>query len=185
MNKYGIITIVFYGFAMLFFTGCKPRPATENILPAGNVVQPEKPIIAASTEKPFDTTEFIRRVHRYPEECIGRYALASRDSLRNNDLNYFSPKELRIIRNSIYARYGYRFKDTALQASYDKYECYRPLFDNVEQYLAPVERANIKFIMEKEKTNPDISDEEQFQLFLEIYHHPHGVVVIFAKLFMF
>ena len=43
------------------------------------------------------------------------------------------------------------------------------MFDDVYLYLTPRERANIEFILEKEKTNLNISDEEQFQFFLEIY----------------
>jgi hypothetical protein len=93
--------------------------------------------------------------------------LASHDSLEGNDLDYISPRELRLIRNEIFARYWYKFKDPALQTYFAKQDWYKPLFDDVESFLTPLERANIKFIQEKERTNSNISDKEQFQVFLE------------------
>ena len=48
----------------------------------------------------FDTLAFINNVHEFPYES-GRYVLASCDSLKDGDLNYIPPRELRLIRNEI------------------------------------------------------------------------------------
>jgi len=108
---------------------------------------------------------------RFPNlfQIPGRYGLASCDYLRGNDLDYIPPRELRLIRNEIFARHGHRFRDPYLQAHFAQQYWYRPLFDDVTHLLTPLEIANIRFIQEKERTNPEISDEEQFQIFLETY----------------
>jgi hypothetical protein len=119
-------------------------------------------------EKGIDTLAFINKIHDWPYE-YGRYGLVSCDLLQDDDLKHISPKELRIMRNEIFARYGYKFKDTGLQEYFGKQDWYRPLFDNVEEYLTPIEKKNASFIIEKEKTNSDISDKEQFRVFLDTY----------------
>ena len=170
MNKYIIYGFIFFNFFMLAFSGCKSKPksATENVLPNKEILQQETVEVSQSNEA-LGTPTFIKSNVRGLSFEYGRYSLASCDLLKDDDLNYIPPRELRLIRNEIFARYGYRFKDTVLQAYFDKQDWYKPLRDDVEQYLTPLERANIKFILEKEKTNPDISDEEQFQIFLEKY----------------
>ena len=167
MDKFVIKNVIILSCFMLFF-GCKPKPKIENVSSNEKTIEVSQPI-----KEVFDTLAFIESIHRWPYES-GRYTLALSDSLMDNDLEYISPRELRLVRNEIFARYGYRFKDAALQAYFNKQDWYKPLFDDVEQYLTPLERANIRFIQEKEKTNTDISDEEQFHFFLEIYNKWHS-----------
>jgi hypothetical protein len=148
-------TILILSLAVQF--ACKPKPTSENVVQNNEI---------SEVLDTFDTLAFVENIQKYPSG-LGRYALASCDSLKDDDLDYISPKELRLIRNEIFARYGYRFKDSELQTYFAKQNWYKPLFDDVDQFLTPLERANIKFIQEKEKTNPNISDEKQFQIFLE------------------
>jgi len=155
-NKFIVTGII---FSIAFF-GCKPKSTTENI----SSIKEEKTI---EVSQPEEVAVDVIPEGSYVSES--RYGLTSCDLLKGDDLKYFSPRELRLIRNEIYARYGYQFKDSVLQAYFAKQNWYKPLYDDVEKYIIPLERANIKFILEKEKTNPEISDEEQFQIFLEIY----------------
>jgi hypothetical protein len=163
MNKNIIKISILLGFSVLLFFGCKQKPKSKNPTPSATTISSENTEVSR-----FDTLAFIRSVQNRPSD-FGRYPLASQDLLKNDDLEHIPPRELRIIRNEIYARYGYRFKDESLQTYFAEQKWYKPLFDDVDQYLTPKERTNIEFILEKEKTNPNISDEEQFQTFLEIY----------------
>ena len=163
MNKFIINTII---FSVIFF-GCKPNPINEKTSSPKEEktikVSPPRDVYvfgSGSSQPKIPAGSYV------PES---RYGLVSCDLLTDDDLKYISPKELRLIRNEIYARYGYQFKDTTLQSYFEKQDWYKPLYDDVEEYITPLERANIKFILEKEKTNPEISDEEQFQVFLETY----------------
>ena len=166
MSKFIITTII---FSVIFF-GCKPKSTTENISRTEEEkttkVLPPKDALVSSMPAPSSQTEDILSSSYISRS---RYGVTSCDLLRGDDLKYFSPRELRLVRNEIFARHGYQFKDTVLQAYFDKQDWYKPLYDNVDEYITPLERANINFILEKEKTNPKISDEEQFKVFLETY----------------
>ena len=166
MRKISIILAI----VLTIFTNCKPKPKSliGNVLPNEEILQSEKIEVSKS-----DTLAFINEIHEFPYD-FSSYAAVSRDLLKDDDLNYIPPRELRLIRNEIFARYGYRFKDTVLLSHFAKQDWYKPLFDNVDQYLTPLQRANVNFIMEKEKTNPEISDEDQFRIFLEKYREYRG-----------
>lgn len=60
------------------------------------------------------------------------------------------------MRNEIYARYGYEFKNKDWQAYFLAQDWYKPSSDNVDAQLTEIERHNIKIILgmkEKIKIN--------------------------------
>jgi len=59
---------------------------------------------------------------------------------------YTSVKELRLFRNEIFARYGYKFKSTDLQEYFSKFDWYKPKYDNVDKYLASTDKEVIKYV---------------------------------------
>ncbi len=62
----------------------------------------------------------------------------------------FSKSELRFLRNEIFAKYGYIFKDEELKTYFSKKEWYTPIFDNVSEKLTIFEKYNISLIQEVE-----------------------------------
>jgi hypothetical protein len=167
MKNFIFQNILFPCAFIFFIFGCNPNQSEKRDVQNRDSLSLKK-LETLKPEREFDTLAFIYKVHNWPYE-FGKYALASCDLLQDDDLKHIPPKELRIIRNEIFARYGYKFKDPGLQMYFGKQDWYRPLFDNVEEYLTPVEKENVKFIIEKEKTNSDVTAEEQFQLFLGSY----------------
>lgn len=67
-----------------------------------------------------------------------------------NDVAYKSPDELRIMRNYIFARHGYKFKSQDLQEYFAGFSWYTPLYSDVYGSLNKIEKANIKFIQQYE-----------------------------------
>ncbi len=68
---------------------------------------------------------------------------------------------LRILRNCIYARYGYKFKETDLFEYFNKFDWYKPLHDNVDDRLTKIDKFNVKRILAFEgidKTQKKIMD---------------------------
>ena len=59
--------------------------------------------------------------------------------------------ELRIMRNEIFARYGYKFKSDDLSEYFSKQPWYNGKYDNVDTYLTDVDRYNINLIKQKEE----------------------------------
>ncbi len=147
---------------LILFSGCltkqdsKTKESFKDSFDNENVVSIEKP------KETFDTLQFIKK-----NERAGDYWCVSTDSLKDDDLELISPSELRLMRNEIFARYGYIFKSKDLKKYFGKQKWYKPLFINVNKYLTSIERHNIEFIKKYEKTNKEISKNELFNFFIE------------------
>jgi len=75
-----------------------------------------------------------------------RYPQASDRLLTREDVENMDAWELKIMRNEIFARYGYIFKSPEMR-DYFKYEkWYVPTYDNVDNMLTDVEKKNIELI---------------------------------------
>ncbi|MDR2942034.1 MAG: YARHG domain-containing protein [Treponema sp.] len=66
----------------------------------------------------------------------------------------FTPFELRILRNMIYAKYNYRFRRSDLREYFSQFSWYKGIEDNVEKYLTNVDWKNIKMISIIENNYP-------------------------------
>jgi hypothetical protein len=83
----------------------------------------------------------------------GKYPSASLKMLTSIDLMKFSKKELKIMRNEIFARYGYIFNPGGEMYKYfNSQEWYSPESNNVNKYLTAIELFNIRAIKERERT---------------------------------
>ena len=80
------------------------------------------------------------------------YADASEKYLSKYELDVYVKAELRLMRNEIFAAHGYIFKAQDLQAHFGKMSWYRPSYENVDNLLTEIEKANIKLIKTAEKT---------------------------------
>lgn len=81
----------------------------------------------------------------------GKYPQASKRLLNKKELINLSKLELKIMRNEIFARYGYRFKHGGEMDEYFKQQTwYRPQHDNVNPFLTELEITNIKLIRQVE-----------------------------------
>jgi hypothetical protein len=81
----------------------------------------------------------------------GNFKVASCRTLTEEDLLGLSKEELRLMRNEIFARYGYRFKSDDLRTHFTKMKWYKPSLDNADDYLTEIEKKNIKLILDFER----------------------------------
>lgn len=82
----------------------------------------------------------------------GRFPQASIRLLAQKDLSSLSAMELKIMRNEIFARYGYRFRAGGEMETYFKQQkWYDAQYDDVNDFLTGIEKANIQLIREMEK----------------------------------
>jgi hypothetical protein len=111
----------------------------------------------------IDTMGIIQR-----NKDQGQYVIVSQELLGDKDLDYLSRRDLMLIRNEIFARYCYKFKDTTLLGHFKRqYNWYVPLLEDVSNFITPIENKNIALILSKEKANFKISEEQQFQIYLD------------------
>ncbi len=83
-----------------------------------------------------------------PPGC--KYPEASNRYVTHRDLAGKSLGELRIMRNEIFARHGYKFKTEEMSKYFTKQKWYEPKYDDVTSRLTEIEIANIKMIKQYE-----------------------------------
>ena len=101
-----------------------------------------------------------------PDELGRAPALDPRDALERlatlDELGDFSRRDLRILRNTVYARRGRAFKSPFLQAWFDDKDWYQVDPDFKESRLSSVDRKNIRLIRSVEDSlGGPMSDREQ------------------------
>lgn len=87
----------------------------------------------------------------------GNYGFASYKELQGKELKNFDAQTLRIIRNEIFARYGYVFKSAELQRYFDKQTWYKSTYGSYDSLLTEIEKNNIKLLLELEKNRANTS----------------------------
>ena len=73
-------------------------------------------------------------------------------------LSRYSKKELRLLRNSLIARYGYAFKDKKLRSIFENLPWYKPdpkitTSEAIDTLMSQLERANLQTILQVEKSS--------------------------------
>jgi hypothetical protein len=82
----------------------------------------------------------------------GKYAFASLKKVNEKWLRAFSKADLKIIRNEIYARYGYIFTaGSDMDKYFKKTKWYFPKYADIDSFLTDIELLNIKIIKASEE----------------------------------
>ncbi|MBI2258009.1 MAG: YARHG domain-containing protein [Flavobacteriia bacterium] len=81
----------------------------------------------------------------------GKFIQASLRQLNSEELRKMSKSDLKLMRNEIYARYGFIFKSGGeMELYFKKQEWYLALYNNVDNFLTEIEKENIKLIQKLE-----------------------------------
>jgi hypothetical protein len=64
---------------------------------------------------------------------------------------HYSINELDIMRNEIFADYGYNFKSEKWQEYFSQFSWYKPKYDNVDDQLTEIDKHNIKVILKQKE----------------------------------
>ncbi len=87
-----------------------------------------------------------------PPSLPGQYPMLSYQKLPDSFFENRNEEELRLMRNEIFARYGYIFRSRDLASHFEKESWYRKVFDEIpEDVLTDIEKYNIKRVQEAEK----------------------------------
>lgn len=99
-----------------------------------------------------------KRIYRY-DPGVGTYPEASERLLTENDVMYRSEDELSEMRNEIYARHGYSFKNKDWRYYFEGMPWYMPMGIDIRDKLTDVEVENIELIYEYESYFEDYYDD--------------------------
>lgn len=100
----------------------------------------------------FDCTAFVKMDESYFKVCWSDYVDTEAPDFNWDDGNMWvgsqlSIEDLDIMRNEIFAAYGYQFKGEKWQNYFGKQSWYRPRFDNVDDQLTETDKHNIDLIL--------------------------------------
>ena len=73
------------------------------------------------------------------------------DVLKSSDVENLTQKQIRVIRNLIFARHGYSFGAEDLRRMFEAYDWYQPLTTDVKDVLTEVEKNNLAILKRYEK----------------------------------
>ena len=121
---------------------------------------------------PVEETELSQmpdnKIDKIPDRKTDGYnSILSERRLTEADLTGKSKKELELLRNSIFARYGYRFKRNDLFQHFSQYSWYAPTTSeesNVYGRMSEIEKFNIDFIKQNEDTVSPLSIKELLKI---------------------
>jgi hypothetical protein len=106
---------------------------------------------------PFDTKatsskkySLSKKVFKYNPNA-GNYPEGSTKLLDEEYVSNFRTEDLKMMRNEIYARHGYSFKNKEIRKIFDQYDWYFPVCVDVRDYLTDTEVKNIDLIYKYEK----------------------------------
>ncbi|PBC74567.1 YARHG domain-containing protein [Fibrobacter intestinalis] len=105
-------------------------------------------VVSESNNKEQPKETFTNSSHPVIGEAL--FANLSKHRLSGSDLSSYTKSELRILRNSIFAKHGYIFKSEDLKMYFSQFEWYKPEFNNVNHKLNSVEKENIKILKQAE-----------------------------------
>ena len=131
------------------------------ILPSGEIEH-------LTSNRNFDASKFTKLEERHFKGCFGKSMTPEEREQLSDEEHYqsvwrsehLSIADLDIMRNEIFAEYGYTFSTEKWHNYFSQFAWYRPTFDNVDDQLTETDKANIKTIVElKEKM---LSGEQEF-----------------------
>lgn len=105
-------------------------------------------VVSESNNKEQPKETFTNSSHPVIGEAL--FENLSKHRLSGSDLSSYTKSELRILRNSIFAKHGYIFKSEDLKMYFSQFEWYKPEFNNVNHKLNSVEKENIKILKQAE-----------------------------------
>jgi YARHG domain len=118
---------------------------------------------------------FYKKVSDYPLGH-GKYVFASMRSISQKDLKALKKADLKEMRNEIFARYHFIFKqDGYWDKHFSQFDWYHEFNDNVDTYLTYVEKENAKYILGFE--GPEYYDDQFNNDFIDFWKQLRQVVI--------
>ncbi len=115
------------------------------------------------TNRFYDCTKYASMNSSHFEGCFYVFSNGDDNMERGNiwASDHLSIEDLDIMRNEIFADYGYKFKSEKWQKYFAGKEWYFPKHDNVDRFLSDLEKENIKTIL-KLKERMEKAGEQKF-----------------------
>lgn len=117
-------------------------------------------IINLDSKRDFDFTKFVKIEPDYLYGCYGKFREGDydydKDPWNLEFTDHLEIEDLDIMRNEIFAEYGYRFKSDKWKNYFSKKSWYNPNYDNVDEFLTPLDKTNLEVILKVKDSLQDL-----------------------------
>lgn len=100
----------------------------------------------------YEDTEYFSTTEKVFEKN------ASKDLLDKDFVSNLTKADIFILRNSIFARHGFAFRDKQLRIYFESFDWYMPVFGDVKDDLTEIEKKNIDLLLRYEKNAAEYYD---------------------------
>lgn len=100
----------------------------------------------------YEDTEYFSTTQKLFEKN------ASNEELNSDFVSNLSKADIFILRNSIFARHGFAFRDKQLRVYFEQFYWYMPVFGDVKDELTEIEKKNIDLLLRYEKNAEEYYD---------------------------
>jgi hypothetical protein len=119
-------------------------------------ITPEGTVQQLKTNRLYNFTKYTKIDASYFNRCHFEQLSYREDKANVVLFKGLSSEDLDIMRNEIFAEYGFIFKTPKWKEYFGKMPWYQPQFDNVDHLLTDIDKANIKFILEYQSQHKDM-----------------------------
>ena len=100
----------------------------------------------------YEDTEYFSTTQKLFEKN------ASNEELTSDFVSNLSKADIFILRNSIFARHGFAFRDKQLRMYFEQFNWYMPVFGDVKDELTEIEKKNIDLLLRYEQNAEEYYD---------------------------
>ncbi len=100
----------------------------------------------------YEDTEYFSTTQKLFEKN------ASNEELTSDFVSNLSKADIFILRNSIFARHGFAFRDKQLRMYFEQFNWYMPVFGSVKDELTEIEKKNIDLLLRYEQNAEEYYD---------------------------
>lgn len=100
----------------------------------------------------YEDTEYFSTTQKLFEKN------ASNEELTSDFVSNLSKADIFILRNSIFARHGFAFRDKQLRMYFEQFDWYMPVFGDVKEDLSEIEKKNIDLLLRYEQNAEEYYD---------------------------
>lgn len=100
----------------------------------------------------YEDTEYFSTTQKLFEKN------ASSEELTSDFVSNLSKADIFILRNSIFARHGFAFRDKQLRMYFEQFDWYMPVFGDVKDELTELEKKNIDLLLRYEQNAEEYYD---------------------------
>lgn len=100
----------------------------------------------------YEDTEYFSTTQKLFEKN------ASNEELTSDFVSNLSKADIFILRNSIFARHGFAFRDKQLRVYFEQFDWYMPVFGDIKDELTEIEKKNIDLLLRYEQNAEEYYD---------------------------